>query len=432
MAKSKEIKLKIEGMSSPCCAEEVKEALLKVKGVKKASVDFKKGIADVEIEPEEVTAKQIIKAVKGAGFKASATEEGAEEIRFETELKELSEKYNIPLKELQDHWNHVKEESAKVFADCCKWCHAHGMREMIDAEAFCKSAIAEGMGEYSIAEQLFKLEKKVKKLTDDEIKKRVKIRYDNFAKEGGYQCPIMIQLAGYSKEELSLVPEIALKLSRGCGNPIRFANIQPGEAILDIGCGGGIDVILAASKEKSGKVIGVDFAPHFIEKANQAVADAGLKDKVELFVGDIEKRLDLPDEFANVAISNCVICLTPNKEAAYREIFRTLKPGGRLAISDIVSEGWIEPQAKEHFQSVWQGPLGGMMPEDDYLYLVKKVGFEQVNVVIRHVLTPIELRTMTCCPGGKLDSPVTEADITAVQGKVVSLKFIAIKPLVKK
>ena len=427
------ITLKIEGMTSACCAEEVEESLLKVKGVKKASVDFRKGMAKIEFEAGKVSTDQLIEAIKEAGFETSIIKEGVEEERFKTELKGLSEKYGIPLKKLKEHWDFVKEESAKIFSKCCKWSHSQGITEMIDAEAFCQSAIAEGMGEYSMAEQLFKL-KKLKKLTDAEIKALVKDRYGKFALKyagKGNPCPIRKkQVKGlYSEEELSFVPKTALNLALGCGNPVSFANLKSGEVVVDFGCGAGIDLILASHRVgPKGRVIGVDIAPQMIEKAKQSEAEAGFPAKrIEERVGDIEK-LELPDSFADVVISNCVIILTPNKEPAYREAFRILKPGGRLAISDMVFSEKIDPEIKERFQSNWAGVVGGAIYEKDYLEIVKRAGFSQIEIVKRHFLTPEELFAMSTCPGREFVPAPDEKDLQAVQGKVVSIKFRAIKP----
>ena len=197
---------------------------------------------------------------------------------------------------------------------------------------------------------------------------------------------------------------------------------------MDLGCGGGIDVILAARKVgPEGKVIGVDFAPQMIERARQAVAEAGLKDRVELIVTDME-RLGLPDEFADVMISNCVINLCPDKGAVYKEAFRILKSGGRLAISDIVTTEKIEPGLRERFRSTWAGCLGGAVEEGDYFQIVQKAGFRQVGIVARHLLTPGELEAMACCPGVEFTPAPAKDDLALVQGKFTSIKFTAAKP----
>lgn len=157
-----------------------------------------------------------------------------------------------------------------------------------------------------------------------------------------------------------------------------------------------------------------------------AVAEAGLADRVELFVADME-RVELPDAFAQVVISNCVINLCPDKEAVYKEAFRILNPGGRIAISDIVTTERVEPQLRERFQSTWAGCLAGAMEEADYFEIVQKAGFRQVEMVARHLLTPGELEAMACCPGGEFTPAPAKEDLALVQGKVASVKFTAIK-----
>lgn len=272
-----------------------------------------------------------------------------------------------------------------------------------------------------------------------EIKQIVKERYGKCAETGGGEepcCPseatstlsFAAEHGLYGQEELSLIPESALNLSKGCGNPTGFANLQPGEVVVDFGCGGGIDVILAAHKiGPGGKVVGVDFASQMIERANQAVAEAGYTDVVRFLVSDME-RIVLPDGFADVVISNCVINLCPDKEAVYREAFRILKPGGRLAISDIILTEKIDPQVQQHFQSTWAGCVGGAIEEDSYFEIVGKAGFKRVEVVARHPLPPKELEAMACCPGPEFTPAPAKEDLAVAQGKVVSIKFTAIKP----
>lgn len=274
----------------------------------------------------------------------------------------------------------------------------------------------------------------------DEIKQIVKERYGKCAEKGGgkescccpSEAPPSLSFAAehglYGQEELSLIPEIALNLSKGCGNPTGFADLQPGEVVVDFGCGAGIDVILAAQKVGPiGKVVGADFAPQMIERAKQAVAEAGLTDRVELLVSSME-RLDLPDGFADIVISNCVINLCPDKETVYREAFRILKPSGRLAISDIVYTEKIDSQIQERFQSTWSGCVGGAIEENRYFEIVRKVGFREVEVVARHPLPSKELEAMACCPGPEFTPAPAKKDIALVQGKVISIKFTAIKP----
>jgi ubiquinone/menaquinone biosynthesis C-methylase UbiE/copper chaperone CopZ len=361
-------------------------------------------------------------------------EQSLAEQRFkpiESKYRELSKRYNIPKKDLEEHWNFVKEETKKSYEICHKWARSRNMK-IEDAKSYCKSAILSGMGETALAEQIFK--KEVRKLTDYEIKEMIKERYGRFADkyaEKGNPCPIRKKQVGglYNQEEISLVSKTALNLALGCGNPVRFANLKPGEVVVDLGCGAGIDVILAAHKVgPSGRVIGIDIASQMIEKAKQAVIEAGLQDRrIELYVGDIEK-LQLPDSFADVVISNCVIILVPNKESVYKEAFRILKSGGRIAISDIVFSEKICPKMKARFESIWAGVVGGAIDEKDYLEIVKRVGFKKIKIVKRHFLTPEELMAMSTCPGTEFTPAPDEKDIEAVKGKVVSIKFTAIKP----
>ena len=222
---------------------------------------------------------------------------------------------------------------------------------------------------------------------------------------------------------------MALNLSRGCGNPTGFANLQPAEVVVDFGCGGGIDVILAARKVgPQGRVIGIDFTPQMLERAQQAVTEAGSQSgAIEVRLGDMEET-GLPDGFADVVISNCVINLCPGKDAVYEEALRILRPEGRLAISDIVLTQDVEPQVRERFQSTWAGCLGGAIPESDYWETVRKAGFAYIQIVARHILTVDELEAMACCPGKEFTPPPTQEDRVLVEGKVVSVKFTAAKP----
>jgi ubiquinone/menaquinone biosynthesis C-methylase UbiE len=225
------------------------------------------------------------------------------------------------------------------------------------------------------------------------------------------------------------VPEIGINLSRGCGNPTGFANLQPGEVVVDFGCGAGIDVILAAHRVgEKGRVVGLDFAPQMIERAKQAVIESGLQEReIELRVADLENS-QLPQSFADVVISNCVINLCPDKDDVYKEAFRILKPGGRLAISDIVFTDDINPELRERFRSSWAGCLGGAITEENYWQTVKKAGFTKIDIVFRHTLTPEELEAMACCPGQDFTPPPDQEDRALVEGKVDSVKFTALKP----
>ncbi len=198
---------------------------------------------------------------------------------------------------------------------------------------------------------------------------------------------------------------------------------------MDVGCGGGIDVILAAHQVGSqGKVVGIDFTPQMIERAKQNVAETGLQDRnIELRVADMTKS-QLPNRLADAVISNCVINLCPEKDAIYEEAFRIVRPGGRLAISDIVLTEDIDAQLRERFQSTWAGCLGGAILEEDYWEIVRKSGFADIQIVASHTLTPEELEAMACCPGEEFAPPPSEEDRVRVDGRVISVKFTAMRP----
>lgn len=281
-------------------------------------------------------------------------------------------------------------------------------------------------------------------LSDSAIKQAIKERYGKCAEAGIIKasccCPsdtpkgssFATEHGLYTPEDLSLLPETALSLSRGCGNPTGFSELQPGEFVVDFGCGAGIDVILAAQKvTSSGTVVGVDFAPEMYERAKQAVVETGFSDTIEIRIADLDKT-GFPDSVADVVISNCVINLCPDKEAVYREAFRILKPGGRLAISDIVYTEKIDPSVLERFQSTWSGCVGGAIDEDSYFKVIGNIGFTDIHVVAQHLLASTELEEMACCPGPEYTPVPSKEDLGVAQEKVASVKFTAIKPQISR
>lgn len=208
-----------------------------------------------------------------------------------------------------------------------------------------------------------------------EIKDTVKSRYGAFAAAGGEDeacCAAMASTASYAREhglyspaELASVPDLAINLSRGCGNPTGFAELKPGEVVVDFGSGGGIDAILAARQVgPEGRVVGVDLTAAMIQQAHSTVAEAELTDsQIEFREADLNDT-GLPDGFADVVLSNCVINLCPDKDAAYAEALRILRPGGRIAISDIVLAAPVQPELAARFQATWVGCLGGASGDD--------------------------------------------------------------------
>ena len=226
----------------------------------------------------------------------------------------------------------------------------------------------------------------------------------------------------YSDAQMVDVPDTSRKLSRGCGNPTAFADLTPGEAVADLGCGGGIDVILAARQVgPTGSVTGVDMTPEMINRARNAATEAGLGEQVTVLVADMAAT-GLADASVDVVISNCVINLSPDKDAVYAEIFRILRPGGRVAISDITLSEPIDPELSARLQDSWAGCMGGAIPETDYVRIVSEAGFTDPVITTRHTLGE------KCCPGEKYATSPPTADLAAVAGTVDSIKFTATKP----
>lgn len=185
---------------------------------------------------------------------------------------------------------------------------------------------------------------------------------------------------GYSAAELEAVPEGAVT-GLGCGNPVALAELRPGEVVLDLGSGAGMDALLAAREVgKRGRVIGVDMTPEMIALARRNVATVGL-DYVEFRLGDIE-QLPVDDASVDVIMSNCVINLAPDKAAVFREAFRVLAPGGRLAISDMVATGDV-PAAIVEDPTAYTGCIAGAAPVGELERMIAEAGFEQVKVTVK-------------------------------------------------
>ena len=195
------------------------------------------------------------------------------------------------------------------------------------------------------------------------------------------------------------------------------------------GCGGGIDVTLAAyAVGAAGRVVGVDAAPQMIEKARQNLVEAGLgAPRVEVRVADLADT-GLAAGCADVVISNGVLNLCPDKDAAYREAFRILRPGGRLAISDMMWTEELAPELQACFQSTWAGCVSGALPAGRHFATVRRAGFERIAVVGEHRLSADEVAEMACCPGPAFTPRPAQGDLDAVRGKLTSIKFSACKP----
>jgi arsenite methyltransferase len=196
--------------------------------------------------------------------------------------------------------------------------------------------------------------------------------------------------SSYGTEELQGLPDTAANASFGCGNPLFLAQLHPGEVVLDLGSGAGLDVLLSARRVgPTGKAYGVDMTDEMLELARSNAREAGVSN-VEFLRGRIE-AIPLPDRSVDVIISNCVINLSADKDAVLAEAFRVLKPGGRLAVSDIVIRGQpLSPQARE-FLALWAGCIAGALSEGEYCAKLERAGFAGVAVEDVHVYTAADL-----------------------------------------
>jgi arsenite methyltransferase len=185
----------------------------------------------------------------------------------------------------------------------------------------------------------------------------------------------------YSAEELTGLPDTVTDASLGCGNPLAIAELQPGEVVLDLGSGGGIDCFLAARKVGSeGRVIGLDMTPDMVKLARRNAKKLAVTN-VDFRFGEMEE-MPLPDASVDVVISNCVINLSPDKDAVFREAYRVLRPGGRLSVSDIVIDGDL-PEFIRNRLDAWAGCIAGALDERVYLEKIRAAGFDQVEVLSR-------------------------------------------------
>ena len=186
------------------------------------------------------------------------------------------------------------------------------------------------------------------------------------------------EVVGYSPKDLKTIPQASI-LGAGCGAPLNFADIKRGETVLDLGSGAGIDAFLAAnSVGKSGKVFGVDMTDEMLARARRTAKEAGYSN-VEFKKGDIEKRIPVEDDSVDVVISNCVVNLTTDKVKAFKEVYRILKPGGRLVISDLVADKSLSNELVS--LEKWSGCIDGALPKEQYLDSIRKAGFQDVKVL---------------------------------------------------
>ena len=196
----------------------------------------------------------------------------------------------------------------------------------------------------------------------------------------------------YTIDELSELPEAATLASLGCGNPSVLAELGAGEVVLDLGSGGGIDVLLSARRVgPTGKAYGLDMTDEMLDLARRNQREAGITN-VEFLKGTIEE-VPLPDESVDVVISNCVINLSTDKDRVLKEAFRVLRPSGRFAVSDMVFQGRV-PEAVRHDVEAWSGCIAGALHEDDYRTRLTTAGFADIDVEITRTFGDQELRDL--------------------------------------
>jgi len=229
---------------------------------------------------------------------------------------------------------------------------------------------------------------------------------------------------GYTEQDLATVPEGA-NLGLGCGNPVALASLHEGDIVLDLGAGAGFDCFLAAQRVgASGRVIGIDMTPEMIAKARENAQKSNYNN-VEFRLGEIE-HLPVADNSVDVTISNCVINLVPDKRTAFAEIFRVLKPGGRLMISDIVLLKEL-PDFIKNSAAAYVGCISGALMKDEYLKTIRETGFEAVQIV-EETFFPIECMANDATAQAIVkDAGLSQERITEVEHSVASIKVRGIK-----
>ena len=269
-------------------------------------------------------------------------------------------------------------------------------------------------------------------MSNEDIKEVVREKYGQAAvraTSGGSSCcgasptcgcdPITSNL--YDAAQAEQVPEAAMLASLGCGNPTALARLNPGETVLDLGSGGGLDVLLSARRVgPTGKAYGLDMTDEMLELAEENKRKSGITN-VEFLKGEIE-HIPLPDNSVDVVISNCVINLSPDKDSVLREAFRVLKPGGRFAVSDVVTRGEMPPEIRKSIL-LWVGCVAGSLEENDYRIKLAGAGFEQIDLEPTRVYNVADAREFLA--GQNID---VDAIAPQVDGKVMSAFVRAVKP----
>jgi len=226
----------------------------------------------------------------------------------------------------------------------------------------------------------------------------------------------------YDDSETSALPEEALLASLGCGNPTALAQLEPGETVLDLGSGGGIDVLLSARRVgPSGRAYGLDMTDEMLALARENQRKAGVEN-VEFLKGEIE-NIPLPDDCVDVVISNCVINLSGDKDRVLREAFRVLKPGGRFAVSDVVTRGEVPAQIRKDIL-LWVGCIAGALQDIEYAEKLAAAGFAAISIEPTRVYNVEDAREFLNGKGIDVDALAPQVD-----GKFMSAFVRAVKPI---
>ena len=225
----------------------------------------------------------------------------------------------------------------------------------------------------------------------------------------------------YDSTQVQQIPEAALQASLGCGNPTALAQLNPGEIVLDLGSGGGIDVLLSARRVgPTGKAYGLDMTDEMLALAHENQRKAGIEN-VEFLKGEIES-IPLPDNSVDVVISNCVINLSADKDRVLREAFRVLKPGGRFAVSDVVVHGDVPQEVRKNVL-LWVGCIAGALQDVDYSAKLAAAGFEFIDIEPTRVYKVEDAREFLTGQGLDVDALASQVD-----GKFMSAFIRARKP----
>jgi arsenite methyltransferase len=216
------------------------------------------------------------------------------------------------------------------------------------------------------------------------------------------------------------VPDLALRASLGCGNPTALAELKPGETVLDLGSGGGIDVLLSARRVgPAGKVYGLDMTDEMLAVAEENKRKSGLEN-VEFLKGEIE-HIPLPDNSVDVIISNCVINLSGDKDRVIKEAFRVLKPGGRFAVSDVVVRGDVPAEIRKNME-LWVGCVAGALGDDEYVATLARAGFDGIDIEATRAYSLEDARTFLAGEGLDADALAREVEGTFISGFIRATK----------